>query len=145
MEQTLIYKCPKCGNIVYLEWGCGFMWYKNDKSIFYPHKTEQYELNIHRYLLPRIRKEVYQFIESIGEPLIVDNVRWQPYICNKCGKIKSKIYFEILSPKIEIPTYKPEYNRRCHGKYKKISANKKHFYCHLCNTELIKYAEIMWD
>lgn len=144
MGQLLVYKCPKCGNIVYLDWGCGMMWWKNDKSILYPQEKGAYEFNIYSSLLPRIRKEVHKYIETVGDPIFVDNVRMQPYKCNKCGKIDSKIYFEIVSPKIDIKNYVPKYHCSCHGKYTKIRPNQKHFNCHLCGTELIEDS-VMWD
>lgn len=145
MGETLIYICPNCGNNVHLDYGSDFMWYKNDISIFYPHKTKPYEFNIYSCLSPRIRKEVKDFIENIGEPLAIKNVRSQPYKCEKCGKIYSKIYFEIISPKIGVQTYIPQYYCSCHGVLKKIKPTQKHFYCHKCKTELVKSGEIMWD
>lgn len=145
MGQHLIYQCPKCLNLVSMNWGCGGMWWKNDKSILYPQKTKTYEFNIYSYLIPRIRKEVHQYLEKVGDPIIVNNVYMQPYKCDKCGKIESKIYFEIVSPKIGVKNYVPTYYCSCRGTYKKIRPNQKHFYCHLCGTELIEDSEIMWD
>ena len=145
MGQHLIYQCPKCGNIVSLNWGCGMLWYKNDKSILYPQKKGDYEFNIYSDLIPRIRKEVHEYLAEVGDQVIIKNVYMQPYKCNKCGKIDSKIYFEIVSPKIGIRNYIPKYYCSCRGTYTKIKPNQKHFLCHLCGTELIEDGEIMWD
>jgi hypothetical protein len=128
-----------------MDWGCGWMWYKNDKSIFYPHNTEPFEFNIYGYLTPRIRKEVYKYLEEVGNPVVVNNICMQPCKCDKCGKITSKVSFEIVAPLKKTKNYIPKYYCSCHGTYKKSSPNQKHFYCHLCGTEMVQFSEIMWD
>ena len=143
MGEMLFYECPHCGNKYELNFGIGFMWHSFEKDMFYP-ENKNCRFNIYDELDKEILDKVHKFIEE-SEDVIINNVYYKPYICKECGKIESKIYFNIMSypsGKVFRPKYKCEYG----GNLRKLSSKEeKHIFCHKCGTEMTQTDILMWD
>ena len=141
MGQITTYTCDKCGNTVELDYGIGKMWHSFDKSMFYPRK-EDFGLNFYDYFTEDELKDIHKFIEE-EEDVIISEAYMQPYICNKCGKIESKLYFKMQGKN---KTYKLRYTCECGGSCRKFT-NKdlENLKCNKCGGKMFETEEIMWD
>lgn len=105
MGQERTYVCSKCGANIELIEGSGMMWHSFDKNMFYPPKKDCFGLNFYDSLDKKTLGEVHKFIDKEEFVHVVD-AYYQPYVCKKCGKIESKIYFRIDGAN---ETYRPKY------------------------------------
>lgn len=136
-----ILECPKCGNKIALYEGIGMMWSSFDKEMFYPPK-EKWKLNFYDGLDKKMIKEIHNFIEESKE-VFVPVAYYQPYICKKCGKIESKVYFRIEN---ENKTYSPKYTCKCGNKYKLLTQKDiENLRCDKCNKGIYDVQEFCWD
>ena len=142
MGSGKIFECPECGNRVELYEGIGMMWSHFDTSMFYPPKKGSCELNFYGEINKKIIKEAQKFIEDSEIARVVD-AYLQPYICEKCGKFTTKLYFRIES---ENGTYRPKYFCRCGRKYRRLTKkDEKHLYCAKCGCEFPEPKTLYWD
>ncbi len=146
MGEMLFYECPHCGNKYELNYGFGFLWHGFKKDMFYPKSTDKstFKFNIYDELDKETLEKVHKFIEN-SESVIIRDVYYQPCICKKCGKIKSKHYFNIISlPSGKI--FRPKYGCDCGGKLRKLkSKEEEHIICHKCGSEMSQTDTLMWD
>lgn len=145
MGETVQYTCLKCGETYTIRTGDGFMWHDYSIDMFYPKSKskDRYSFNIYDELNPRIKKEVHKFLEDANNDVIITDVYWQPYICEKCGKVTSKITFTLTNENDEI--YKPTYKCHCRGLYTEIPEDMKVFTCHKCHNIMAETCQAMWD
>lgn len=142
MGTNLIYECPKCKNQIGLNYGVGMLWHSFDKSMFYPPQKGSVGLNFYYEFDKEMLEEIHRFI-SETEDIIVPDVYYHPYICEKCGKVESKIYFRIEG---KGKTFMPKYTCKCGGKYRKMTnKDESHLCCNKCGNEMKLKAEAMWD
>ena len=148
MGQTRTYKCSKCGNTVEINEGIGFMWHTFEKSMFYPPKKDSYGLNFYDELDKDMLEEIHEFIESSDESFVAD-AYYQPYICKKCGKVESMLYFRIEGVKsYKAQTYRPKYKCVCGSRFRKLTTKElKHLCCSKCGTDMEEVSELhmFWD
>ena len=141
MGEEKTFKCPKCGNVVKLNDGLGMMWSSFDKSMFYRPKNS-FDINFYDELDKKMIDEVHRFIEESQDVLVAD-AYYQPYICKRCGKMESKLYFKIYG---NDKTYIPKYFCECGNRYKKLTEKEQeHLHCDKCGTEMIKTNSLFWD
>ncbi len=138
------YECLNCGNTVEINEGIGKLWHDFDKSMFYPPAKDGWSFNIYDELDKNMIDEIHSFIEN-SEGYLDINAYYQPYICSKCGKIESKLYFKITDYKSG-KTYRPKYFCKCGNNYKRLTLKEKsHLYCNKCRTEMYLKEYMMWD
>ena len=141
MGEEKTFKCLKCGNVVKLNDGLGELWHSFDKTMFYPPKNS-FDLNFCNELDKNMLDEVRKFIEE-AENVSVEDAYFQPYICEKCGKMESKLYFEIYG---DNKTYIPKYFCECGNKYEKLTEEEQeHLHCDKCGSEMIETYTLFWD
>ena len=136
------FECPKCGNEIEILEGIGMMWHSFKPDMFYPPKKDSYGLNFYDEFDENTLKEIHKFIEE-AEDVFVENVYYQPYICKKCGKVETKVYFRIES---DGKAYRPKYFCECGGKYIRLTNKKqKHLHCNKCGAKMSDPRELCWD
>ena len=141
MGTVKTYECPECGNVVKLNDGLGEMWSSFDKSMFYPPKNS-FDLNFCSELDKKMLDEVRKFIEE-SEEVFVEDAYYQPYICKKCGKTESKLYFRIHG---KDKTYTPKYFCTCGNEYKELTEEEQeHLRCNKCGSEMTEKYTLFWD
>ena len=142
MGQARTYKCIKCKKEIRLYEDIGMMWDSFDKSMFYPPQKGKHSLNFFNEFDKKTLNKIHKFIEE-SEDVLVSEAYYQPYICNKCGKIESKICFKMYDLKTG-KLYRLRYTCNCGGTYRKfLSPNEKNIRCNKCGKlEPKKYFKI---
>ena len=142
MGQVHTYKCIQCKNEIELYEGIGKMWHSFNKDMFYPPQKGKHSLNFYDEFDKKTLNKIHKFIEE-SEDVLVSEVCYQPYICNKCGKIESKIYFKMHDLKTG-KLYRLRYTCNCGGKYIKfLCSDDEEIRCNKCGkSELKRYFKI---
>ena len=141
MGEEKTFECPKCGNEIKLNDGLGMLWSSFDKSMFY-HPKNSFDLNFYYELDKKMINEIHKFIEE-SKDVSVEDAYYQPYICKKCGKMESKLYFRIRG---DNKTYIPKYFCECGNRYKKLTEKEQeHLHCNKCGAEMEETNILFWD